>query len=274
MPKEPNQQLGALLKRLRLKQNKSQEEVARASDIAHNYYGEIERGRREPGRETLLGIAQRGLGLGLSETNLVLTAAGFAPLPQVLTSTEIARLYKIVEAFLNKMWPYPALLASQSWGILKWNSTLPLVFDTPLDRIPGRQRNFLRLIFDPALPWRDSFVGWETFARYVIALFKRSMLGAPQEAEYQNLLAELAKLPDFSRLWDETHPDMADHYLAHEWPLRLNLPLPVETRLIRCRLVLNYFDQYSQLFALTFFPADPATEEVFASLGQSIILRP
>jgi transcriptional regulator with XRE-family HTH domain len=263
------QQLGTLLKRLRLKKNLSQEEVARSSDIAHNYYGEIERSRREPGRETLTCIAQRGLKLSLSETNLVLVAGGFAPLPLVLTSTEMARLYKIVESYLQKMSPYPAILFSSMGSILKWNSTVPLAFGTPLERIPARQRNLLRLLFDTTFPWRESIVGWENFARYQIALFQRNTLGMPAEAEYQNLLEELKLLPDFLRLWHETSPEMTDNFLAQEWVIRISLPLPIENRLIRCRLMLTYFDQYSQLYAQTFLPIDSRGEEIFANLGQA-----
>ncbi len=267
--KESDQQLGMLLKRMRLKRNLSQEEVARASDIAHNYYGEIERSRRDPGRETLLGIAQRGLKLSLSETNLVLMAGGFAPLPQVLTSNEMARLYKIVEAFLQKISPYPSLLVSRLGAILKWNSTLPLVFGTPLELISGRQRNLLRLTFDPAQTWRESFIGWESFARYQIALFQRNTLGMPPDTDYDLLLTELHRLPDFTRLWDETSPEMTDVYLGQEWLLRIALPIPIENRLIRCRVMLTYFEQYSQLFAMTFLPLDPLGEEIFANLGQA-----
>jgi transcriptional regulator with XRE-family HTH domain len=264
------QQLGTLLKRLRLKKNLSQEEVARNSDIAHNYYGEIERNRREPGRDTLTCIAQRGLKLNLNETNVILVAGGFAPLPLVLTSTEMARLYKIVESYLQKMSPYPTVLSSRLGNILKWNGTVPLAFGTPLERIPARQRNLLRLIFDATLPWREGIVGWENFARYQIALFQRNTLGMPAEVEYQNLMEELSLLPDFLRLWNETSPEMTDTFMAVEWVIRIALPLPIENRLIRCRLMLTYFDQYAQLYAQTFLPIDQLGEDIFANLGQAV----
>ncbi|HEX2913114.1 MAG TPA: helix-turn-helix domain-containing protein [Chloroflexia bacterium] len=268
-----NNQLGILLKRFRLREHKSQEEVARASDIAHNYYGEIERGKREPGRDTLLNIARKGLELNLAETNLALVAAGFAPLPQVLTSNEIARLYKIVEAYLNKMFPYPAVLVSQFWGIIKWNSAFPVMLGTPLERIPAKQRNLLRLIFDPALPWRSNLLDWNEYACYQLALFKHGTLGQTSEPEYQALLADLVRLPGFSALWEETHPDMADISLGREWPIRLPLPLPLEGKVINCRLVLTRFDHFSQLSVQTYFPADHFTEEVFALVGQGISYR-
>ncbi len=264
MTNGPDNRLGLLLKQLRLKRNRSQEEVARASDIAHNYYGEIERNRRDPGRETLLSIAQRGLGLNLNETNLVLLAGGYAPLPQVLTSVEMARLFKLVEAYLQKMLPYPALVVGQMGHILKWNSAFPLVFGVALEKIPSRKRNLLRLTFDPDYAWRDCFVGWEAFARYQVALFQRTTLGLPPDDDQRQLLEDLHRLPGFEKLWQETTPELVDTFLAQEWPLRL--PLPFENRLLHCRTMLTYFDQYARLFALSFFPADPASEELFKQL--------
>lgn len=266
MPREMGAQLGLLLRQLRQNQNKSQEEVAHASDIAHNYYGEIERGRREPARDTLLSIARHGLNLPVNQLNLLLLAGGFAPLPQQLTSTEMARLYKIVEGYLNKMSPYPSVLVNQFWNVLKWNNTLPVAFGLPLERISGQQRNWLRLLFDPARPLRRSFLEWEDFARYQLALFQRSALGLSSEPEYRLLTAELFKLPDFERLWTETHPGHAEQYLGQVWQLKLALPPPLGGPPVRCRLVQTSFDQYSQLFALTFFPLDRASEEIFRAV--------
>jgi transcriptional regulator with XRE-family HTH domain len=270
MPREAGAQLGLLLRQLRRKQNKSQEEVAHASDIAHNYYGEIERGRREPARDTLLSIARHGLNLPVNQLNLLLLAGGFAPLPQPLTSTEMARLYKIVEGYLNKMSPYPSVLVNQFWNVLKWNASLPVAFGLPLDRISGQQRNWLRLLFDPVRPLRQTFLEWEAFARYQLALFQRSSLGLSGEPEYRLLIAELLKLPDFERLWAETHPGQAEQYLGQAWLLKLAAPLPQGGRVVRCRLVQTSFDQYSQLFALTFFPLDEPAENIFQALGQGL----
>lgn len=269
MAKENSAQLAALLRKFRQHRCKSQEEVARASDIAHNYYGEIERGHREPGRVTLLHIAKRGLELSPTETNLLLATAGYAPLPQALSGQEMSRLYRVVEAYLNKMLPYPALLANQFWGILKWNSSLPGLLGLPLERLPLRQRNLLRLVFDPALPCRELFPNWEEFAAYQLALFQRETPGLTHEPEYQMLWEELEKLPDFGRLWNEILPGLTDHYLGREWMLRPSIPLPVAHDIVRCRIILTRFDQVSQLFALTFFPADRISEEFFEFLSKS-----
>lgn len=250
MTQKMNGQLGALLRRFRARNNKSQEDVARDCHIAHNYYGEIERGKREPGRATLLGIARQGLELNTAETNLVLLAAGYASLPQSLTSLEMSRLYRLVEAFLQKMQPYPALLAGQLWYILKWNAGLPPLVGAPLESIPARQRHLLRLVFDPALPWRASIADWHDFAGYMTALFQRATLNVPHDNDYESLLKELLRLPDFEMFWENSHPDMADGFLGREW--RFHLPDAELT----CRLAFTGFDQYSQLTALTFFPAN------------------
>lgn len=262
MQKDSFSQLGPLLRQLRQLRSKSQEEVARASDIAHNYYGEIERGKREPARDTLLNIARQGLNLTVNQTNLLLRAGGYAPLPQLLSSSEMARLYKIVEAYLNKMAPYPALVVNQFWNVLKWNSSLNSTFGLALERISGQQRNWLRLIYDLNSPLRGVFVEGEEFARYQLALFQRSTLGLQAEPEYQALVAGLLKLADFERAWNESYPGLADHFLGREWSASIASPPATGSQLFRFRLVQTSFDQYSNLFALTFFPSDPANEEI------------
>ncbi|MBN9393321.1 MAG: helix-turn-helix domain-containing protein [Chloroflexi bacterium] len=264
MQNESISQLGPLLRQLRQLRSKSQEEVARASDIAHNYYGEIERGKREPARATLLNIARHGLNLTVNQTNLLLRAAGFAPLPQVLSSSEMARLYKIVEAYLNKMAPYPALVVNQFWNVLKWNNQLNSAFGLSLERISAPQRNWLRLLYDGNGPLRNAFVEWDEFSRYQLALFQRSTLGLQSEPEYQALFYNLQKEAGFERAWQESYPGQADLFMGREWAIRV--PGALDGGIFRCRLVQTSFDQYSQLLALTFFPVDPATEEILSLL--------
>ncbi|MEI7555541.1 helix-turn-helix domain-containing protein [Candidatus Chlorohelix sp.] len=256
--------LAKLLRQLRFRQNRSQEEVARASDIAHNYYGEIERGNRSPSRDTLLNIARKGLELSNNEINLLLIAAGFAPIPQSLTSNEMARLYKVVEAYLNKMLPYPALLVNQVWNIVKWNRAITSAFGTPLESIPARRRNLLRLLFDPMHNFKERFVDWETFSRVQVAHFQRNTIGFELDNDYANLISDMRLLPQFSRMWEEAHPDLCERYLGYEWTMLAGMGSIQNAESIKIRLVVTRFEQYNTLQAISFFPADPNSEQFFS----------
>jgi hypothetical protein len=85
--------------------------------------------------------------------------------------------------------------------IVAWNSTACAVWG-PLDTIPARERNLLRIVFgNRAL--RHRLVNWESSARHLIGRFKVArVLKGPAERFDEVVSDLLDDTPEFKAWWD------------------------------------------------------------------------
>jgi transcriptional regulator with XRE-family HTH domain len=154
-------ELGSLLKQWRGARGRSQLDVSVDTGISQRQISFIESGRSVPSRATLMGIAQ-ALDIPLRERNVLLLAAGYAPLysDAAWNSDEMKTVGKALQRMLTQHEPYPAIVMDRYWNVLLTNEAAPRFFNCfiALSTRPT-PRNMLHLMFDPAGMRRISPIG-------------------------------------------------------------------------------------------------------------------
>lgn len=116
------QPVGTLLRGWRRRRRMSQLALAVDAEISQRHLSFIESGRSSPSREMLLHLAER-LGVPLRERNLLLVAAGYAPVygERKLDDADAAAARRVVEWILKGHEPYPALAVDRHWSLVTAN---------------------------------------------------------------------------------------------------------------------------------------------------------
>jgi transcriptional regulator with XRE-family HTH domain len=167
-PVNPALPVGDLLREWRQRRRLSQLDLALEADISTRHLSFLETGRSQPSREMVLLLAEK-LDMPLREQNILLAAAGFAPVysERSLDDPALAGMRQAVDLVLKGHDPYPALAVDRHWCLVAANEALMgLVTDVDpaLLRPPV---NVLRLSMHPAglarrianfTEWRDHLV--------------------------------------------------------------------------------------------------------------------
>ena len=251
-------ELGALLRGWRAARGKSQLDLALDADVSQRHISFIESGRSAPGREKLLDIAD-ALDIPLRERNLLLLAAGYAPVyPEGGWSEPQMRSITVaVERMLKQQEPFPAVLLDRYWNVITTNAATPRFFGQFIDMAARTgPRNILHLMFDPT-GMRPFIPDWDRVARSLIDRVHREAVGLVIDGQTRKLLAELSAYAgsDFGRRAKSGGEDL---------PM---IPLSFK----KDGVVLNYFSMVStvgtprtvmaqELRLECMFPADEATE--------------
>lgn len=122
-------QVGNLLRQWRKRRRWSQLDLACEAEISTRHLSFVETGRSHPSRDMLLHLAER-LDIPLRERNVLLIAAGFAPvfseIPLEDPALHSAR--KIIDMALAVHEPYPALAINRHWTLMASNTAVaPLI---------------------------------------------------------------------------------------------------------------------------------------------------
>jgi len=142
--------IGDLLREWRQRRRMSQLDLACEADISTKHLSFLETGRSQPSRDMLLHLAER-LEIPLRERNLLLVAAGYAPVfpERPLADPALDAARKAMELVLAGHEPYPALAVDRHWTLVAANAAVaPLLagVDPALTRPPV---NVLRLSLHP-----------------------------------------------------------------------------------------------------------------------------
>jgi transcriptional regulator with XRE-family HTH domain len=118
---------GSLLRQWRQRRRYSQLALAVESEIPQRHLSFIESGRSKPSRDMLIRLAQQ-LDVPLRERNIMLLAAGFAPVygERRLASPELAAARDTIEHLLSIQVPHPALAVDRHWTLI--SPTRPSAF--------------------------------------------------------------------------------------------------------------------------------------------------
>src|SRR5262245_31129266 len=116
------QPVGDLLREWRRRRRMSQLDLALEAEISTRHLSFVESGRAQPSREMVLHLAER-LEVPLRERNLLLVAAGFAPLfrERALQDPALASARKAIDLVLRGHEPYPALAIDRHWTMVASN---------------------------------------------------------------------------------------------------------------------------------------------------------
>ena len=145
------QPVGNLLREWRQRRRMSQLDLASEAEISSKHLSFLETGRSQPSRDMLLHLAAQ-LAIPLRERNLLLIAAGYAPVfpERSLEDPALDVARKAVELVLAGHQPSPALAVDRHWTLIASNNAIPPLLvgvDAALLQPPI---NVLRLSLHPA----------------------------------------------------------------------------------------------------------------------------
>src|SRR6266545_497402 len=145
------QPVGTLLREWRQRRRLSQLDLASEAEISSKHLSFLETGRSLPSREMILHLAEQ-LAIPLRERNLLLIAAGYAPIfsERALDDPALQTARKAVDLVLAGHEPYPALAVDRHWSLVAANNAIPPLLagvDGALLRPPI---NVLRLSLHPS----------------------------------------------------------------------------------------------------------------------------
>src|SRR3978361_249591 len=114
--------LGGLLRQWRRRRRMSQLDLACDAGISTRHPSFLEPGRSRPGRQRVLHLAGC-LDVPLRERNVLLTAAGFAPVfeERAFTEPALGAVRRNIEILLAAHDPNPALAVGRHWKVLGAN---------------------------------------------------------------------------------------------------------------------------------------------------------
>src|SRR5579862_9236570 len=268
---EPNG-VGPLLRRWREARHLSQLDLALDAEVSARHISFLETGRAEPSREMLLMLANV-LDIPLRERNLLLLAAGYAPVygETSLDDPRMVQVRAAVEVILKSNEPRSALAHDRHWNIVMANAafirfltinlgTAPAGM-TPLKVTPPPRMNVLRLLFDPN-GVRKIIVNWEAIANSLLNEAYRRLAWARDDA-LKDLITEILAYPGVPPRWRE--PDLeAPHNLI--LPMEMMLDGKIARMFSTVTTVATPHDVTLQdLHVEVFYPADAETEALLTT---------
>src|SRR5881394_3564578 len=121
--------VGDHLREWRMRRRMSQMDLALEAEISTRHLSFLETGRARPSREMVLHLSDQ-LEVPLRERNVILVAAGFAPVfpERSLDSPELAAARRAVDVILKAHEPFPALVVDLRRNLVAANAAVgPLI---------------------------------------------------------------------------------------------------------------------------------------------------
>lgn len=261
-----NRPVSDLLREWRQRRRMSQLDLACEADISARHLSFLETGRSQPSRDMLLHLAER-LEIPLRERNILLNAAGFAPVfpERPLDDPAMHAARKAVDLILAGHEPYPALAIDRHWSMIASNkAVLPLLagVDPALLKPPV---NVLKLSLHPAglAPRIANLHQWRAhlFARL------RSQIEVSGDPVLIALMRELGAYP-VQRGTDTGAPESGDDYALVAVPFRLITEAGILSFISTTTIFGTPIDiTLSELALETFFPADSSTANALRNMA-------
>ena len=117
---------GHLLREWRKRRRLSQLDLALDGNISTRHLSFIETGRAQPSRDMVLLLADH-LAVPLRDRNVLLTAAGYAPVfrERKLDDPALVAARQAVELVIQGHAPYPAIAVDRHWTLVAANDAIP-----------------------------------------------------------------------------------------------------------------------------------------------------
>jgi transcriptional regulator with XRE-family HTH domain len=144
------QPVGDLLREWRQRRRMSQLDLALEAEVSTRHLSFVESGRAQPSREMVLNLAER-LDVPLRERNMLLVAAGFAPVfrERSLEDPALASARKAIDLVLQGHEPYPALAVDRHWNMVAANAAIARLIGDVDPSLLQPPINVLRLSLHP-----------------------------------------------------------------------------------------------------------------------------
>lgn len=202
----------ALLKQWRNQRGLSQLDLALTSQVSQRHISFLESGRAKPSREMVLQLAAV-LEVPLRQQNLMLSAAGFAPIHAEtdLSAPEMVSVRKALDFTLRQQEPYPAIVIDRYWNLLLSNNAatrLLTVFVDPTELQNHFYRdgrlNLMQVMFDPR-GLRPFIANWEEVAEHLLQRLHREALAEGENEQSNQLLNELMNYSQVPEIWQTSN---------------------------------------------------------------------
>ncbi|GEM46232.1 transcriptional regulator [Deinococcus cellulosilyticus NBRC 106333 = KACC 11606] len=255
------QGVGTLLREWRQRRRLSQMDLALEADISTRHLSFVETGRSHPSREMVLHLATH-LNVPLREQNLLLTAAGYAPVfpERSLQDPSLQAARQALDLILQGHEPYPALLVDRHWNLQAMNRAIPPLLEGLPEHLLQAPVNVLRLSLHPEglAPGIENLAEWRA---HLLERLKRQV-DLTADPVLMDLLAELQAYPAPRGIRAQVTSDIAI-------PLRLRTSQGVLSFLSTTTVFGTPVEvTLSELALETFFPADAFTLQVLQ--GQTV----
>jgi len=258
--------VGHLIRHWRQHRRWSQLDLACEADISARHLSFLETGRAQPSRDMLLRLADQ-LDLPLRERNVLLVAAGFAPMfrERGFADPEFAQARQAVERLLQASAPNPALAVDRHWNLVAANPParqLMAGIDAALLEAP---LNVLRASLHPAglAPRIVNFAEWRAHVLHRL----RRQVEASGDAELAALLDELEQLPQPSSAAIGLAPGVPPSGVV--LPLQLRSSAGILSFLTTTMVFGTAVDiTLAELVLESFFPADAETSQALARMAR------
>jgi transcriptional regulator with XRE-family HTH domain len=264
---------GTLLKQWRDRRSFSQLDLALTSQVSQRHISFLESGRAKPSQEMVLQLATV-LEIPLRQQNLMLTAAGFAPIHTEtdLSAPEMTSVRKAIDLMLRQHEPYPAFVVDRYWNLILTNNGATHLLDafivggaSPLEHrdklhtlfYAEGKINLMRMLFHPQ-GLRPFIVNWESFIDHLLQRLHRETLVGRDGDKSTLLLNELLSYPDVSNIWQTANRTAQNTLLLNIHLQRDDLELKFFTTI--ATLGTPYDITLQELRIECQFPADEATE--------------
>ena len=255
--------IGDHLREWRQRRHLSQLDLAVDAEISARHLSFVETGRAAPSREMVLKLAER-LAVPLRERNVLLVAAGFAPLfPQrSLDDPALKSARAAIELVLKAHEPNPALAYDRHWNLVAANRLVaPLLAGVASDLLKP-PFNILRLAFHPKglAPRTVNFAEW---SGHLLERLRRQC-EATADPELLGLYRELKSYPIPAR----SQPPASNNVAI---PFRMRLDGEVLSFISTTMVFGTPVDiTLSELALETFFPADDTTASRMRALAAAL----
>ena len=217
----------ARLRRWRQQRGWSQLELAGRAEISQRHLSFLELGRAKPSREMVVRLAS-ALGVALREHNVLLLAAGFAPIwrESDLGAPELSGVRAALDHMMAQQEPFPAVVVDRHWNLLRSNQgAVRLVEFLVGPLVPDTRINLADALVAPDV-LRRFLVNWETVVRYFIRSVEADA-AADGTAESTALLQRLLNYPGVQAILHNgredaaTGPVLAMHFRKGDISLQL-----------------------------------------------------
>ena len=213
---------GAAIIRWRHVRRMSQLDLALGTGVSQRHISFLESGRASPSRPMVVQLA-RALDVPLRERNVLLNAAGYAPLyaERGLDSDELRQVRHVFEVIIAAHGPIPAFVVDRSWTVVLSNRAarrLTGLFVAPGSALVSGGLNVARLLLHPD-GLRPFIVNWDDVAPVLIDRLEREISARPGDEVLRSLAAEL-----------RTYPGVDDLPLRPRLPNAGDLLVPIHLR--------------------------------------------
>ena len=135
--------VGDHLREWRQRRRMSQLDLAAEAEISARHLSFLETGRSQPSREMVLRLADR-LDVPLRERNMLLVAAGFAPVfpERSMSDPALASARAAVDLVLKGHEPYPAIAIDRHWTLIATTASCRRSWRWPTRRCASRRSTY------------------------------------------------------------------------------------------------------------------------------------